>query len=228
MNLMKQPTGGATAERSGVPAHELVYQQLRAQILFGEIAPGQAVTIQGLTASLGAGTTPVREAIRRLISDGALIFQGNRRVSVPVLTHADVMELTYLRKTIEYQLTYLAAQRLDTATTDLLETIDDRLDAAIAGGDVAAYLRENYLFHTTLYASACAPITTELADRLWLRFGPSLRVVCGLFGTRNLPDRHKDVLDALRADDANAAARAIAQDVEQGMQQIVTMLSGPE
>lgn len=223
---MEKMTGGAPADRPPVPVHEQVYQQLRAQILFGEMAPGQAVTIQGLRASLGAGTTPVREAIRRLISDGALTFRDNRRVSVPVLTHADVMELTNLRKTIEYQLAYLAAQRLDTAMTNRLGDIKDRLDAAVSGGDVTGYLHENYLFHTTLYASASAPITSELADRFWLRVGPSLRMVCGLFGTRNLPDRHKDVLDALHSRDADATAQAIALDVDWGMQQVATMLSG--
>ena len=52
------------------PAHESVYQGLRQMILGGDFAPGQAVTIQGLVELLGAGMTPVREAIRRLISEG--------------------------------------------------------------------------------------------------------------------------------------------------------------
>jgi DNA-binding GntR family transcriptional regulator len=59
-----------------------------------------------------------------------------------------------------------------------------------------------------------------MVDRLWLRFGPSLRVVCGQFGTRNLPDRHKDVLAALSAKDGAAAADAMEGDVLQGMEQI--------
>ena len=56
-----------TNERK-IPAHETVYRKLRDLVLFGEIAPGQAVTIQGLTDQLDAGMTPVREAIRRLIA----------------------------------------------------------------------------------------------------------------------------------------------------------------
>jgi DNA-binding GntR family transcriptional regulator len=47
-----------------------------------------------------------------------------------------------------------------------------------------------------------------------------LRVVCGQFGTRNLPDRHKDVLVALSRKDAVAAAAAMEADVVQGMDQI--------
>lgn len=199
---------------------------LRAQILFGEMAPGQAVTIQGLTESLGAGMTPVREAIRRLISDGALVFQGNRRVSVPVLSVADVEQLIFARKTIESDLARRAVGRISEAGIDRLAAIDTDLDTAIAAGDVTGYLEGNYQFHARLYAQADAPILTDMAERLWLRFGPSLRVVCGRFGTQNLPDRHKDMLRALRAGDAPAVADAMADDVEQGMQMVIAVLRG--
>ncbi|MFT4961030.1 MAG: DNA-binding GntR family transcriptional regulator [Paracoccaceae bacterium] len=206
------------------PVHEQVYQKLRAQILFGEMAPGQAVTIQGLTGSLSAGMTPVREAIRRLISDGALTFQGNRRVSVPILTLTDVDELNFARKSIESELSRRAAVRIGPQGIAELTRLDAALDAAIAAGDVARYLSWNYQFHAALYAWANAPILAELADRLWLRFGPSLRVVCGRMGTQNLPDWHKDILDALRANDPTAAANAMDRDIEQGIQQVAAVL----
>ncbi|WP_164660744.1 GntR family transcriptional regulator [Tropicibacter sp. Alg240-R139] len=219
----KAPTEKSETEKR--PAHEQVYQTLKAQILFGEMAPGQAVTIQGLTDSLGVGMTPVREAIRRLISDGALIFQGNRRVSVPVLTANDAEQLIYVRKSTESELARRAAIRITPAQVDALEAIDNALDRAISVGDVAGYLRHNHAFHEALYQAADAPIMRDLADRMWLRFGPSLRVVCGRFGTQNLPDRHKDMLNALRDSDAKAAGRAMEQDVEQGMELMVGMLA---
>ena len=65
MPVTNSAAQAAPGEGAKQPAHETVYQKLRAQILFGELAPGQAVTIQGLTESLGAGMTPVREAIRQ-------------------------------------------------------------------------------------------------------------------------------------------------------------------
>lgn len=210
------------------PVHEQVYQTLRAMILFGELAPGQAVTIQGLTDSLGVGMTPVREAIRRLMSEGALMFQGNRRISVPVLTQEDLRQVIFVRKSIEAELARRAAQKMTPAAVEALEHLDSALDLAIETGDVSGYLRSNYDFHALLYAIADAPILTEMADRLWLRFGPSLRVVCGRFGTQNLPDRHKEMLDALRAGDAEGVARAMEQDVEQGMEQMLGVLSENE
>ncbi|MGR3761368.1 GntR family transcriptional regulator [Roseobacteraceae bacterium NS-SX3] len=203
-----------------LPAHETVYQRLRAQILFGELAPGQPVTIQGLTEALDAGMTPVREAIRRLISDGALMFQGNRRVSVPLLRPQDIEELIYARKTIECELARRATTRVGEGCIGELEAIDAALDKAITSGDVAGYLVQNYSFHTVLYKHADAPILSDLADRLWLRFGPSLRVVCGRLGTQSFPDRHKDILEALRRRDPELAALAMERDVAQGMEQI--------
>ncbi|NDV99028.1 GntR family transcriptional regulator [Salipiger sp. PrR002] len=213
------------AEGAGPPAHELVYRQLREMILFGELAPGQAVTIQGLVDRLGAGMTPVREALRRMTAAGALAFQGNRRIVVPVLDAAAVEQLLIARVALEPQLARRAAARCTPEAIEGLRGTDARLDLAIARGDVRGYLEENHRFHAEMNALAEAPILTEMVEGLWLRFGPSLRVVCGMFGTRNLPDLHKDLLDALENRDAEAAAAAMEGDVVQGMTQIREGLS---
>ncbi|MCG6558090.1 GntR family transcriptional regulator [Ruegeria sp. 1NDH52C] len=223
--MIKKAASGPTPSEGKQPVHEQVYQMLRARILFGELAPGQAVTIQGLTDSLGVGMTPVREAIRRLMSEGALSFQGNRRVSVPVLTQNDLQQVIFVRKSIEAELARRAAERMTPEAVARLVELDSALDQAIESGDVGGYLRSNYDFHALLYQVADAPILTEMAERLWLRFGPSLRVVCGRFGTQNLPDRHKEMLDALRAGDVDGVALAMEQDVEQGMEQMAGVLA---
>lgn len=209
-----------------IPVHQQVYEDLRKRILFGELAPGQPVTIQGLIEALGAGMTPVREAIRRLISEGALEFQGNRRVTVPTPDATCIEELIFARKALEPELARRATQKATPKDIDALEAIDVALDGAIDRGDVGAYLSLNYEFHSKLYAIAEAPILTAIADSLWLRFGPSLRVVCGRMGTQNLPDKHKETLAALRAKDGEAAAIAIRDDVVQGMEQVREVLKG--
>ena len=126
------------------PAHEVVYHQLRELILFGDLIPGQAVTIQGLTVELNAGMTPVREALRRLISEGALVFQGNRRVTVPTLSKDNINELIFARQAIEPQLIILATQKATPEDIDRLEVIDAELDQAIESGDIHRYLKKNY------------------------------------------------------------------------------------
>lgn len=202
------------------PAHQHTYEQLRARILFGDFAPGQPVTIQGLAETLGAGMTPIREALRRLIAEGALTHQGNRRVSVPVLTAEGVEELGFMRQTLEPELARRATAKMTDKVIDALRSSDDALNDAISRGDVGAYLTYNHAFHALIYDTADAPIIAATVSRMWLRFGPSLRVVCGRFGTSNLPDKHADLLDAFARRDADGAAQAMAEDVAQGMRQI--------
>lgn len=206
--------------RAGLPAHEVVYRVLRDQVMFGELEPGQPVTIQGLTARLDAGMTPVREALRRLTSEGALAFMGNRRIVVPDLDMAALDQLALARRALEPELAARACARIGAEQVADLTQIDTRLDAAIQRGDVRQYLVENHRFHAELNAIADAPILTGMVEQLWLRFGPSLRVVCGQIGTMNLPDRHKDLLAALATNDPDAAATAMEADVMQGMDQI--------
>ena len=216
---------GDPEDHAKVPAHQRVYEQLRVKILFGDLAPGQAVTIQGLTQELNAGMTPVREALRRLIAQGALTHQGNRRVSVPELDAHGVEELEFMRKTLEPELTRRAAMHMDGSAIKTLAACDAALNQAIQSGDIGGYLTHNYRFHAMIYASAQTPIIGATVDRLWLRFGPSLRVVCGRFGTSNLPDKHQELLDALTRRDAAAAAQAMADDVDQGMRQVRAALA---
>ena len=97
----------ALRDGAGLPAHERVYRRLRTMVLFGELEPGQAVTIQGLTDQLGVGMTPVREALRRLIAEGALAFQDNRRICVPVLDAAAVEQLGLARAALELSLIHI-------------------------------------------------------------------------------------------------------------------------
>jgi len=80
-----------------------------------------------------------------------------------------------------------------------------------------AYLRHNYEFHKTLYSFAGAPILESLADNLWLRYGPSLRVVCGRVGTQNLVDHHKQAIAAVRNGQFDDAAAAMSADVNEGI-----------
>lgn len=210
------------------PVHQQVYSKLREMILFGELAPGQPVTILGLIESLGAGMTPVREALRRLTAEGALELQGNRRVAVPALDQAALDELAFARLALEPELARRACNNLTENDIDLLSACDDALNVAIEKGDVTGYLRHNHEFHMMLYARANAPLLLSLTGSLWLRAGPSLRVVCGRWGTMQLVDRHAEALAAMRSRDAAALARAIAGDITQGIDLVGASLRGSQ
>jgi DNA-binding GntR family transcriptional regulator len=218
-------TTAAQAEARKVPTHEITYLRLRDMVLYGVLAPGQPVTIQGLIRDLDAGMTPVREAIRRLTAEGALVLHDNRRVSVPRMTPALLDQLVHVREAVEPKLAELACPHV---TPDLLERlieIDRGIEPAIRDADVQTYLRLNHAFHFALYEAAGATVLEDIARSIWLRFGPSLRVILARYINSGLPDRHAEALDAMRAGDAQALATAIREDIAQGIDQVRASLA---
>ncbi len=208
------------ADNRKIPSHEVTYARLRDMILYGHLAPGAPVTIQGLIGDLGAGMTPVREAIRRLTAEGALLPQGNRRVAVPQMTAGMLDQVAFARLTIEPKLAELAAGYLTLPLIERLQALDNTVDRAIRRGDIPAYLAANHAFHFALYEASGAAVLVDIAQSLWLRFGPSLRVVCARYGQAALPDRHFEALGAMRAGDAVALSGAIERDIAQGVDQV--------
>jgi DNA-binding GntR family transcriptional regulator len=208
------------ADSRKIPSHEVTYARLRDMILYGHLAPGAPVTIQGLIADLGAGMTPVREAIRRLTAEGALLPQGNRRVAVPELSAEMLEQVAFARLAIEPKLAELAAPRLTAAQIDRLEEIDGAVNRAIEAGKLPDYLAANHAFHFALYEAAEAPVLLDLARSLWLRAGPSLRAVIDRYGRDVAPDLHRVALSEMRAGDAKALASAIERDIQQGIDHV--------
>ncbi len=199
-----------------IPVHEQVYRRLREKILYGELAPGQAVTIYGLVDELDVGMTPVREAIRRLTAEGALIFQGNRRVCLPEISQQDFEDLIFVRRVIEPKLASLAASKATNATIDAMRRADDKVNLAIAQGNVRDYMMYNHRFHFTLYAQAESELLYSMVSTLWLRYGPLYRVISGKWGTAQLEDCHDETLAALVAGDTDMVGESILKDIEQG------------
>ncbi len=178
MNAGSRSAAGDEATDRKVPSHEVTYARLRDMILYGHLAPGQPVTIQGLIQDLGAGMTPVREAIRRLTAEGALLPQGNRRVAVPPMTVAMLDQVAFARLAIEPHLARQAAAHLTPALIARLEAVDAEVNRAIDAGNIPAYLAANHAFHFALYEASQAPVLVDMARSLWLRAGPSLRRQC--------------------------------------------------
>jgi DNA-binding GntR family transcriptional regulator len=208
------------AEDRKIPTHEVTYARLRDMILYGVLQPGQAVTIQGLINDLDVGMTPVREAIRRLTAEGALLPQGNRRVTVPHLTAALLDQIAFARLTIEPKLAELACANVTPDLLARLRALDAPIYSAIRDHDVQAYLQSNHAFHFALYEASKATVLVDMARSLWLRFGPSLRVVVSREGALALPDLHSEAMAAMERGCAAATAQAMQLDISQGVDQV--------
>jgi len=204
-------------EKYKTPEHQAVYETLRERILLGHYGPGEPLTIQGLTRSLNAGMTPVREAIRRLTSESALESLGNRRVIIPKLTAEQLQDIYFLRLFIEPELAARAAITITKEEISALKSIDLGVHHAIHSGDVETFLKHNAEFHFTIYGHAASPVLSRTVGSLWVQCGPSQRVICGRYGTSNLPDKHTELLSALSQRDPDLAAQAMRGDLQQGL-----------
>ena len=78
--------------------------RLRARVMHGQVAPGAALTLRGIAAEFGVSMTPAREAVRRLVAEGALKLSASGRVSTPELASERIEELAALRALIEPEL----------------------------------------------------------------------------------------------------------------------------
>lgn len=210
MNPRPTDTGAAVA-------HDRVYRVLRGQIMHGEMPPGHSLTLRGLGKEFGVSMTPAREAVRRLVSEGALFLSSSGRVSTPELTNERIEELAAIRALLEPELSARALPRAHPALIDRMEVINNGIAQAIARRDSVGYIRANLEFHRTLYLRAQAPAMLALAETVWLQLGPTMRALYGRLNRTEAPAHHKLILAALSAGDEPGLRLAVRADVTQGL-----------
>jgi len=201
-------------------AHDRIYRGLRARIMHGEIAPGQALTLRGIAAEFGVSMTPAREALRRLAAEGALTLSSSGRVSTPELGNERIEELAALRSLLEVELASRALPRAHIALIDRLQTINARITEDIARRDAVGYIRRNLEFHRTLYLRAQAPAMLAMAETVWLQLGPTMRTLYGQLRHKEPPHFHRLIIAALKAGDEPGLRLAVRSDVTQGLRML--------
>ncbi len=197
---------------------ERVYRELRDFIVTGRFVPGRPVTLRGVAVELGVSPMPVREALRQLVAERALVVLDNRRIAVPAMSASRFAELCLARTLLEPELATLALPRTSSADAAAMTAIDRNIDLALERGDTEAYMRENYAFHFRLYRAAGSSVLLPLVDSLWLQVGPFLRKVVGRLGTGNVVDRHRAAVAAIRRRDEAALRDAIRADILDGQE----------
>jgi DNA-binding GntR family transcriptional regulator len=202
-------------------AHDRIYRGLRSRIMYGEIAPGQALTLRGIAAEFDVSMTPAREALRRLVAEGALSLSQSGRVATPELTGDRIEELAALRSLLEVELASRALPRAHIALIDRLQTINARVAEDIARQDAVAYIRRNLEFHRTLYLRAQAPAMLAMAETVWLQLGPTMRALYGRLQRKDPPHFHRLIIAALTSGDEPGLRLAVRSDVTQGLRMLV-------
>lgn len=203
-------------------AHDRVYRALRTRIMQGAIAPGEALTLRGIGKTYEVSMTPAREAVRRLVAEGALTLSSSGRVSTPELSNERIEELASLRALIEVELASRALPRAHMALIERLQTINSSVAEAVAHRDAVSYIRTNLEFHRTLYLRAQAPAMLAMAETVWLQMGPTMRALYGRLRRTEPPQYHRLIIAALRAGDEPGLRLAVRTDVTQGLRMLAS------
>jgi DNA-binding GntR family transcriptional regulator len=203
-----------------IVAHDRVYRQLRTQIMHGDLMPGVNLTLRGIGESFGVSMTPAREAVRRLVAEGALTLSQTGRVSTPELSPERIEELAALRALLEVELATRALPRAHLALIERLQAINGAVAEAVAHRDAVSYIRTNLEFHRTLYLRAQSPAILAMTETVWLQMGPTMRSLYGRLRRTEPPQYHRTIIAALRAGDEPSLRLAVRTDVTQGLRML--------
>lgn len=193
-----------------------VYRVLRRGIMTGQFEPGDPVTINGLAEALGVSAMPVREALHRLVSEGALELLDNRRVRVPDLDPQSFEEVLEARVALETRAAERAMPFIDDRRLARMRAFDQQADQALAIGNFGRLVEANFDFHRCLYEARPGTVMLPLIESLWLRLGPFMRRAGETLSQTYQVDRHAEALAAIVQRDAEALKVAIAADIRDG------------
>ena len=206
------PLAGETSRDSETRA-QLAYRRIEQMIVSLELQPGSKISEQTLSAALGLGRTPVREALQRLAREGTVEVRPRSGVVVSRIDVGDHFKLIEVRREVERILVRRCARLADGAVRRAFGELRDRFVAARDTGDAALFMAADREFNALVARTAdnayaartMAPLQAQ-TRRFWFlyfeRYGDLARV-SGLHAAiaaaiaANDPDEAVATLEAL-------------------------------
>ena len=194
---------------------EYVHETLRHEIVNGVHPPGASVNQDEVATRLGVSITPVREALRRLESDGLVTYRAHHGATVSALGVEAAEELRKLRAAVEGLSARLAAQRITDAQLAELTEVHDRMVAARDSGASQDLAQDSRLFHQ-MVADIGGPAFLGGHVRSLRRNNPILETVSRWKDPARVSlylDAHGRMLGAFAQGDGTEAERLMAEHI---------------
>jgi DNA-binding GntR family transcriptional regulator len=186
----------------------IITDRLRERIARGELAPGTLLRQRQLAEEFNVSPTPVREALRRLESEGLVSYEVHRGSRVATIDLEEQEENLRVLAALESLAASLASVKITESDLDEIRALE-RGFADCAEGDPA--LKElNWAFHFRIYECARSPLLLSLMRLLWRSFplGPQ-----EWRPHQESIEQHTDLVAALAAHDAGRAASIVEEHV---------------
>ncbi|MDQ2858513.1 MAG: GntR family transcriptional regulator [Candidatus Eremiobacteraeota bacterium] len=189
-----------------------VYDRLREAILSGELVAGAPVIEADIAKTLGASRTPVREALRRLETEGMLEPRGRRGSVVRELKRDEVECIFEIREALETLAARRATRRMNAAHFDELEQLLESMSTHVE--DTREMERLETQFHDRILALADGQRLKRMLGDLRADILPWRFVALSTLARRRATiDEHAAMLSAMRSKDEAAVVRATARHI---------------
>ncbi len=194
-------------------AHEMVRDTLRKAILRGTL-PGGTRLVQGdIAKQLQVSTTPVREALRDLATEGLIQLDPHRGGIVKQFTYDEIRDIHDVCKLLEPEAMRRAATE---HTPEILDRAAELVAVMDHETDVGEWADLNRRFHATLAAGISSPRLIGLLQGLRDSAAPytalGLQTRSNQMGSAN--HGHHELMEALRAGDGERAAQVALEHLE--------------
>lgn len=188
------------------PLREIVYEELKRQIMVGEIAPGTRMMEVELADEMGVSRTPVREAIRKLEKEGLVSIEPRRGAYASDISIKDMVDVLEVRQDLEGMAAALASMRITEEEKENLEKIVQDYSEAVESGKISEIIKYDEAFHKYIVSISGNKTLIQMVSQvqdLALRF----RYIYYDDFTRfkNQPVEHHRIVEAIFAADANQA-----------------------
>lgn len=192
---------------------DLVVDVIREAILSGELEPGERLLQDDLAERLQVSSTPVREALRQLESEGILQSSPNRGVRVAEVDWQAVREIYLIRADLEALATRMAVPRLTAADLKQLGTLHAQIEDLIRRNELKELRRLNYELHICIYQAAGMPELLKIIRSLWTKFPwDTLHVLPNRAFMS--ADEHARLIAAMTAGEAEQAGQLMREHIE--------------
>lgn len=184
----------------------LVYEKIRQGIIKGTLKPGQKLVMAALAKKFKTSETPIREAIRRLESDGYVTFTPHAGAVVTEINRQELSEIYLIRISLEALATRLAVPFISQEDLIWLKKKNEEMKAVIEKDRYDQLARLNKAFHLRIYKAAPFPRLYKMISNLWDAFErwPSVFTY--------IPERaasaireHEQIIEALETADVDRA-----------------------
>lgn len=181
-------------------------------ILNGQLAGGTRLVQSDLAAQLKVSTTPVREALRDLASEGLIKIDPHHGGVVSELDEDDLREVYQIRQRIEPFALEVAMPHI---TEEILNRCEEFHAAMSAAPNSAAWVQLNRDFHMTIYEASdqhrLVAMVRSLQDASVMAVSARIQSLPGVREAAN--KEHGELIEALRDGDLELAKEVISHHV---------------